>query len=83
MELLSAFGPIRQFHQVRDPGSVTSKGYAFCEYIDPNTAEAAILGLNGLKIGTILGGSGLMWMSLIGVFLIEAIVTVVHSFKQT
>jgi len=51
MELLGAFGPIRQFHQVRDPGSATSKGYAFCEYADPATAEAAILGLNGLKIG--------------------------------
>jgi splicing factor U2AF subunit len=51
MELLAAFGPIRNFHQVRDPGSATSKGYAFCEYMDPTIAEAAILGLNGLKIG--------------------------------
>ena len=27
------------FYQVRDPGSVTSKGYAFCEYMDPAVAE--------------------------------------------
>ena len=26
-------------YQVRDPGSVTSKGYAFCEYMDPAVAE--------------------------------------------
>jgi splicing factor U2AF subunit len=51
MELLGAFGTIKQFHQVRDPGSVTSKGYAFCEYNDPVCAETAIQGLNGMKLG--------------------------------
>jgi splicing factor U2AF subunit len=51
MELLAAFGPIKQFHQVREPGSLTSKGYAFCEYLDPSVAEAAINGLNGLQLG--------------------------------
>lgn len=50
-ELLTAFGSIKAFHQVRDPGSVTTKGYAFCEYVDQETADAAIAGLNGLKIG--------------------------------
>ena len=29
MELMGAFGPIKAFHQVRDPGSVTTKGYGF------------------------------------------------------
>lgn len=51
MELLSAFGTIKQFHQVREPGSLTSKGYAFCEYMDQSVAEAAISGLNGLQLG--------------------------------
>ncbi len=51
MELLAAFGSIKQFHQVREPGSLTSKGYAFCEYMDPSVAEAAISGLNGLQLG--------------------------------
>jgi splicing factor U2AF subunit len=51
MELLGAFGPIKQFHQVREPGSLTSKGYAFCEYFDQSVAESAISGLNGLQLG--------------------------------
>lgn len=51
MELLGAFGPIRSFHQVRDPGSITSKGYGFCEYVSPANAEAAIAGLNGMALG--------------------------------
>jgi splicing factor U2AF 65 kDa subunit len=51
MELLQAFGPIKSFHQVRDPGSVTSKGYGFCEYVVAANAEAAIAGLNGLALG--------------------------------
>jgi len=51
MELLGAFGPIKSFHQVRDPGSITSKGYGFCEYVDPANAETAIAGLNGMALG--------------------------------
>jgi len=50
-EVLLPFGPIRAFHQVRDPGSITSKGYAFCEFMNPESAEVAIAGLNGLKLG--------------------------------
>jgi splicing factor U2AF subunit len=49
-ELLGAFGPIRNFNLVRDPGSVTSKGYAFCEYADTHTTQMAIAGLHGLPI---------------------------------
>uniref|UniRef100_A0A7S3GNQ6 RRM domain-containing protein n=1 Tax=Spumella elongata TaxID=89044 RepID=A0A7S3GNQ6_9STRA len=51
MELMGAFGPIKSFHQVRDPGSITSKGYGFCEYVNPANAEAAIAGLNGMALG--------------------------------
>ena len=51
IELLSAIGPIKSFHQVRDPGSATTKGYAFCEYESAAIAEAAIKGLNGLPLG--------------------------------
>jgi splicing factor U2AF subunit len=51
MELMGAFGPIKAFHQVRDPGSVTSKGYGFCEYVNPAHAEQAIAGLNGMALG--------------------------------
>jgi splicing factor U2AF subunit len=50
-ELLSAFGPLKSFHLVRDTGSMTSKGYGFCEYLDSYTTNAAIAGLNGMTIG--------------------------------
>ena len=49
-ELLGAFGPIRDFNLVRDPGSVTSKGYAFVEYLDHMSTETAIAGLHGLPL---------------------------------
>ena len=50
-ELLSAFGVLKNFHLVRDAGSVTSKGYGFCEYQDVMTTQNAIEGLNNLAIG--------------------------------
>lgn len=50
-ELLSAFGTLKSFHLVRDPGSATSKGYGFCEYLDLLTTQNAIEGLNNLPIG--------------------------------
>eukprot|EP01038_Epipyxis_sp_PR26KG_P012799 gene12799-17159_t len=50
-EILEPFGPIRAFHQVRDPGAVTTKGYAFCEFVQAESADIAIAGLNGLKLG--------------------------------
>lgn len=50
-ELLSAFGTLKSFHLVRDPGSVTSKGYGFCEYVDLMTTQVAIGGLNNIVIG--------------------------------
>jgi hypothetical protein len=51
MELLQAFGPLKSFHQVREPGMTTSKGYAFCEYASTDIAEQAIKGLNGMPLG--------------------------------
>ena len=51
MELLSVFGPIKGFHQVRDPSTGTSKGYGFCEYVNPASAEAAIAGLHNMPFG--------------------------------
>lgn len=51
MELLSTFGPLKSFHQVREAGSITTKGYAFCEYTSMENAEAAIAALNGMELG--------------------------------
>ena len=50
-ELLATFGPLKSFHLARDPGSVTSKGFGFCEYMDPSITPLACSGLNGLEIG--------------------------------
>jgi splicing factor U2AF 65 kDa subunit len=51
IELLSAFGRLKSFHQARDPATNMSKGYAFCEYDRKEVADAAIAGLNGMQIG--------------------------------
>lgn len=50
-ELLSAFGPLKSFHLVRDPGSPTSKGYGFCEYLDARVTAMACEGLHGMQLG--------------------------------
>lgn len=49
-ELLMAFGPLRAFHLVKETGSNVSKGYAFCEYLDPANTNIAIMGLNNLPV---------------------------------
>lgn len=50
-ELLLAFGPLAGFHLVREPGSMTSKGYCFVEWADPSVGDVAIEGLHGMLIG--------------------------------
>jgi splicing factor U2AF subunit len=57
LELLSAFGAVKAFHLVKnDPTAVTSKGYCFVEYLDPNVTQMAVMGLNGMDMG---GGKAL------------------------
>jgi len=50
-ELLQAFGALKAFHLVREPGSNTSKGYGFCEYVDQSVTQKACEGLNGMTLG--------------------------------
>lgn len=50
-ELLQAFGPLRSFHLVKDLSSNMSKGYGFCEYLDPNSTDTAVMGLNNMQLG--------------------------------
>jgi len=38
-ELLASFGPLRSFNLVMDTASGLSKGFAFCEYLDPNVTD--------------------------------------------
>jgi len=50
-ELLSSFGQLRSFNLVMDTGTGLSKGFAFCEYLDPNITDQACAGLNGMQLG--------------------------------
>ena len=34
-----------------DPDALTSKGYCFVEYADPNATQVAVIGLNGMDLG--------------------------------
>lgn len=49
-DILSAFGPLKAFNLVRDAGG-NSKGYAFCEYIDPGVTDAVCQSFNGRTYG--------------------------------
>lgn len=50
-ELLTSFGPLKAFNLVKDAVTGLSRGYAFCEYVDPLITDAAIQGLNGMQLG--------------------------------
>jgi len=50
-ELLTSFGPLKAFNLVKDAVTAMSRGYAFCEYVDPLITDAAIQGLNGMQLG--------------------------------
>jgi len=45
-ELLSSFGQLRSFHLVKETGSDMSKGFAFCNYVDPNVTDMVRLSLS-------------------------------------
>ncbi|CAJ0576405.1 unnamed protein product, partial [Mesorhabditis spiculigera] len=49
-ELLSSFGQLKAFNLSLDSAG-QSKGYAFCEYLDPTLTDQAIVGLNGMQLG--------------------------------
>ncbi|MFH4979565.1 hypothetical protein AB6A40_006274 [Gnathostoma spinigerum] len=49
--LLSSFGQLKAFNLVTDPSTGVSKGYAFCEYLDPSLTDQAVAGLNGMELG--------------------------------
>ena len=49
-ELMMAFGPLKAFHLVKEPGSSNSKGYGFCEYANPAHTKLACEGLNNMQL---------------------------------
>ena len=50
-ELLTSFGPLKAFVLVQDRGTEESRGFAFCEYVDPANTAIAVEGLNGMELG--------------------------------
>ncbi|CAH1784996.1 unnamed protein product [Owenia fusiformis] len=50
-ELLISFGPLKAFNLVKDSATGLSKGYAFCEYVDPGITDQACAGLMGMQLG--------------------------------
>lgn len=51
MELLKSFGELRAFNLVKDSMTAQSKGFAFCEYVDPAITDLACQGLNNMELG--------------------------------
>lgn len=50
-ELLQSFGPLKAFNLVKDSTTAMSRGFAFCEYVEPAMTQPAIQGLNGMQLG--------------------------------
>ena len=44
-ELLSSYGALKSFNLIKDPQTGVSKGYAFCEFMDPELTDIACDGL--------------------------------------
>ncbi|KAJ3338144.1 U2 small nuclear RNA auxiliary factor 2 [Gonapodya sp. JEL0774] len=51
MEILKTFGELRAFNLVKEGLSGASKGFAFCEYVDPSLTDLVCQHLNGLELG--------------------------------
>ncbi|KAG0366337.1 U2 small nuclear RNA auxiliary factor 2 [Gamsiella multidivaricata] len=51
IELLTAFGELKAFNLVKENNVGASKGFAFCEYLDPNLTDIACQGLNNMMLG--------------------------------
>jgi splicing factor U2AF subunit len=50
-ELASSFGEVRACNLVMDKDTGACKGYGFFEYVDDAVAEAAVAGLDGVRMG--------------------------------
>ncbi|KAF8251729.1 hypothetical protein K440DRAFT_611980 [Wilcoxina mikolae CBS 423.85] len=51
IELLKTFGELKAFVLVKDNTDESSKGIAFCEYLDPTATDIAVEGLNNMELG--------------------------------
>lgn len=51
MDLLKSFGELKAFNLIKDLSTGISKGFAFCEYLNPDVTDIACEGLNGMELG--------------------------------
>jgi len=49
-DLMGSFGALLNLDWVKGPQPGTHKGYAFCEYVDPNLTDIVITALNGFRV---------------------------------
>ena len=49
-EIFSSVGPVVSFKLVYDRENGKPRGYGFCEFMDPETANSAMRNLNGMGI---------------------------------
>lgn len=47
-DLLQTYGRLAAFNLIKEPNTGLSKGFAFCEYVDPTVVDKACEGLNGM-----------------------------------
>ena len=50
-EILSAFGALKHFVMARDKETGDGRGFAFCEFENPDITDGVCQGLNGMPIG--------------------------------
>lgn len=49
--MLMRFGQLKSFHLVKERMEKNSKGYAFCEYLNEESTQACVEGLNNVAMG--------------------------------
>lgn len=49
--VLSQYGALKSFHLVKDKETQRSKGFAFCEWRDPEVTDVATAAINGISFG--------------------------------
>ena len=51
IDIFKQIGPVKGFRLVFDKETGRGKGYGFCEYLDPATAQSAVRNLDGYDLG--------------------------------
>lgn len=51
VEIFKQVGPVKNFRLVFDKDNGRGKGYGFCEFLDPSSAQSAVRNLDGYDVG--------------------------------